>query len=353
MTQKSITPSSSFRVLLLGLLLNLFAAPCAWTQTPFYEGKTITIISSSAAGGTADLRTKAFGTFLQKYIPGRPTVIMEYMPGGGGRNAANHMYSVARPDGLTIGRVSSSMVANAVLGEAGVRYDIDKFHYLGASESAVHYSFLTRKAANLNNLEKVRAATGLRLGSPPVGHTVYILTRVFAYLLALKDPKFIPGYEGPELDQVVISGEVDARVTVTSTMRPEWIKDRLVDFHLAFEVPKGHKVRDLANLPPVDDFAKSERDKKLLAVLRGFRVVGAPLILPPRTPKERVQILQEAMRKTLKDPEFLNQYKKNSGDDATPVMPEEQEEVIRDLPRDPEVIDLVKRFSGTDPIPSR
>ena len=136
-------------------------------------------------------------------------------------------------------------------------------------------------------------------------------------------------------------------------MRPEWIKDRLVDFHLAFEVPKGHKVRDLANLPPIDNFAASERDKKLLAVLRGFRVVGAPLILPPRTPRERVQILQEAMRKTLKDPEFLTQYKKYSGDDATPVMPEEQEEVIRDLPRDPEVIDLVKRFSGTDPIPSR
>ena len=339
-------------ILFVGLL-QLLSAPKARSQSPFYAGKTVTLLSSSAAGGTADLRTKAFAPFLQKYIPGNPTIVMEYMPGAGGRKAANHIYSVARPDGLTIGRVSSSMVANAVLGETGIRYDVDKFHYLGASESAVHYTFLTRKAATLNSLDKVRTAEKIRIGSPAVGHTVYILSRVFAYLLGLKSPNFIPGYEGPELDRILIEGEVDARLTVTSTMNPEWVKDRLVDFHVTLEIPKGYKPADFPQLPTIDGFAESERDKRLLAVLRGFRVVGAPLILPPQTPKDRVKILQAAIRRTLKDPAFAKEYKKYAGEDPTPVLPEEQEEIIRNLPREPEIIDLVKKFSGTDPIPAR
>ena len=142
-----------------------------------------------AAGGTGDLRRKALFP-LQKYIPGNPTIISDYMPGGGGRKAANHVYRVARPDGLTIGGMSSSLVTNAILDTGGVQYDIDKLIYLGSPVSVFHYIFLTRREAGLNSLEKLRATTGVRIGAQEVGHNVYITGRLFSLFVGSQRAAF-------------------------------------------------------------------------------------------------------------------------------------------------------------------
>ena len=95
-------------------------------QAPFYQGKSITLLHGRAPGGSGDYRVRAVLPFLQKYIPGNPTFVHEYMDGGGGRKAANHIFAMARTDGLVIGNVGGGVVANAVLGESGVQYDLDK-----------------------------------------------------------------------------------------------------------------------------------------------------------------------------------------------------------------------------------
>ena len=87
----------------------------ALSQADFYQGKTITIIHGRDAGGSGDLRVRALILFLQKSTPGNPTFVHEYMPGGGGRKAANYIFGAVRPDGLTIGNVGGGVVANAVL----------------------------------------------------------------------------------------------------------------------------------------------------------------------------------------------------------------------------------------------
>lgn len=107
----------------------------------FIQGKTITVIAGTEPGGTLDMRIKAFLPFLRKYIPGEPTIITEYMPGGGGRKAANYIYRVARPDGLTIGAPVSGFLMLAVLKEPGVEYDLNKLIYLGAPDGIAHYVF--------------------------------------------------------------------------------------------------------------------------------------------------------------------------------------------------------------------
>jgi tripartite-type tricarboxylate transporter receptor subunit TctC len=91
------------------------------------------------------MRVRAIIPYLQKYVPGNPSVVSEFMPGGGGRKAANYIYRSARPDGLTMGNIGGDMVLNAVLGEPGVQYDLDKLNYLGASDSAMVWVFLTRR----------------------------------------------------------------------------------------------------------------------------------------------------------------------------------------------------------------
>ena len=148
--------------------------------------------------------------FLQKYIPGNPTFVHEYMDGGGGRKAANHIFAMSRTDGLVLGNVGGGVVANAVLGESGVQYDLDKLPFIGSPYSATHYVLATRSEAGLTNLEKLRAATGIRLGAQSVGHTNYTIGRIFAALLGLKDTKYVTGYSIPERD-VALSARRDRR----------------------------------------------------------------------------------------------------------------------------------------------
>src|SRR5919108_3684049 len=317
----------------------------AFSQAPFYQGKTITVIATTSPGGTGDMRVKAVVPFLRKYIPGNPTLVIEYMDGGGGRKGANYLYRNARPDGLTVGAISGGVIALQIMRESGVMYDIDKFSYLGSPESINHYTIYTRKELGLNSLDKLRAASGLRIGAQSVGHVSYIAGRLFAYFFGLKDPKFIAGYTAPEVDAALLRGELDARANnAASVLRrnPEWFEKGMMDFQAIMEVPKGAKHPRLGHLPEIESFAKTEKEKKLLTMWRVFRLVGSPYIVPPGTPKDRVEILQDAMRKALKDQEFHREFYKLVGDDAEPLMPEELAQAIRDVPRDIEVTEMLK-----------
>lgn len=336
--------------------LVFFSPGHLFSQTPFYQGKTITIVQGRDPGGTGDMRVRALLPFLPKYILGSPTIVSEYMPGGGSRKAANHVYRSARPDGLTIGNASAGMVSLAVLGEKGVLYDIDKFFYLGSPYSSYQGVFVTRREAGLSSLEKLRAPTGIRIGGQSVGFSTYNEGRLFAYILGLKEPRFVTGYGGAELDPALMRGEIDARATSADTVlqrNPQWLEGGLVDFHASIEIPKGEKHPRFAHLPELETFARSDQDRKLIVLQRAFRVTGMPFFLPPGTPRDRVNILQEAFRKTYRDPEFHKEYKKLTADDPTPLMPEAHEKAIKDIPREPEVIELFKKIVGAGPLPPR
>ena len=335
----------------LAVLANAFPASA---QAPFYQDKTITVILGGPPAGSADLRTRAVVNILRTHIPGNPNIVMQYMAGGGGRQAANHVYKVAKPDGLTIGSMGAALVANAVLGEPGVQYDLDKLVYLGTPDSAQHYLFITHRDAGAVNLDKLRSMTGLRIGGYSVGHPVYITGRLFAYLLGLKEPKFVVGFNGPEIDIAVAQREVDARVNTGETMvrrNRQWLEKGLVDVHASIEIPKGERHPRFTQVPDLESFAKSERERKMLEMFRTFRLAGQNFFLPPGTPKERVQVLQEAMRKTFSDLDFAKEYVKNSGETALPLTAEALEKVIRELPRDPAVVELFNKLGGAEPLP--
>ena len=344
-------------LLTLSTLLT-FSVESAFSQASFFQGKTITIVQGRDPGGTGDLRVRALVPFLQKYIPGNPTIIMEFMPGGGSRKAANHVFRSAKPDGLTIGNFSSAMVSLAILGESGVLYDIDKFHYLGSPYSTYHSVFVTRKDASLDNLDKLRAATGIKIGGQSVGFSTYNEGRLFVYMLGLKEALFIAAFGGAELDPALMRGEIDGRATGPDTIlqrNRDWLDKGLVNIHAIMETPKGdkHTHPAFAKLPEIETFAKNNRERRMLALQRGFRVTGTPFVLPPGTPKDRVDILKEAFRKTYLDPEFAKNYLKMSGDEPSPLLPENHEKAIRDVPRDPEAIELFKIIAGPKKLPPR
>lgn len=351
--RKLLLPASS------GILL------CAWiglssrvaaAQENFYAGKTITLLATTAPGGTGDLRVKSVAPFLKKHIPGNPTVVIEYMDGGGGRKGANHLFNSVRPDGLTIGAASGAIVGLAVMKEKGVSYDPDKFIYLGTPEHENHAVIYSRRELGFDTLEKLRAAKGIRIGGQTVGHVSYVAGRLFAYFLDLEDPTFVVGYSAPEVDVALMRGELDARANnATSVLRrnPDWLNKGLMNFHAIMETPKGEKHPRLGHLPEIETFAKNDREKRLLAVWRAFRGVGSPYILPPGTPNERVVVLREALQKTFVDPEFAKYFKKLVADDISPLGAEALTRVVTGMPRDPETLGMLKKFSGPEPLPAR
>ena len=344
-------------LLMGGLFLSLLLARYLHAQAPFYQGKTLVVVHAGEPGGTGDMRVKAVMPFLRKYIPGNPNIMIEHMPGGGGRKAGNYIFGSVRPDGLTLGAVGG-IVANAVQGQAGVQYDLDKFIYLGAPNSGSHYIFLSRGELGLNSLEKLRAHAGIRVGAHSVGHFVYITGRLFAWLIGLRDPRFVTGYSGLELDANLLRGEIDSRANIADTVlrrNYDLLTKGLVHVHAMLEIPRGdkHPHSRFASLPEIESFVRSEKESKVVAMFRAFQLVGSPYILPPGTAKEQAEILKEAFRKTFGDAEFHKEYKKLTGDDPTPLMPEQMEKAIRELPREREIVELFQKIAGTDSLPPR
>jgi len=337
-------------------LMAILPASNAFSQPDFYKGKTIKIIRGGGPGGSGEFQTRALMRVLEKYIPGQPSLMLEFVPGAAGRKAANVIYSSTRPDGLTIGSIGAGLVVGPILGLPGTAYDLDKLIYLGSTDAGDPYIFYTKGKMGLDTIEKLRAASGLRFGAHAVGHPVYITARLFAYLLNLKEPRFVTGYIGPEIYVAIMSGELDAHSTGAARFvveNREWIEKKLVHFHATLAVPRGRSHPSFAHLPELESFAKSEKERKLLDMFRSFQYPRWPYIFPPGTPKEPVQIIREAMRKAFADPEFPVEFKKLMGDGPSPLGGEELERAIKELPRDKEVVQLYQKLAGADPLPAR
>jgi tripartite-type tricarboxylate transporter receptor subunit TctC len=344
----------------LGLFVALFSiyayfAPgSCWSQSTYYQGKTLTILRGGSPGGYGDLQARALIPYLKKYIPGEPTIIIEHKQGAAGRTAVNHIYSTAKPDGLTIGAVGNVLVSGPILGLAGSNYDLDKLIYLGSTESGSPTAFVTRKEAGLDNIEKLRAAVGIRIGAHSVGHITYINGRLAAYLLGLKEPKFVVGYSSPERDVALLRGEVDGGSMSSATMQQNPELAAIVYFHTVITVPKGRYASAYSrDIPEIDTFARSEKEHRLLNLYRAFDYPRWPYFLPPGTPKEQVTILRDAMAKSFKDSGFAKEFKKLTGVDPSPITAEAIEAAIRELPRDAETITLYKHLADHRPMPPR
>jgi tripartite-type tricarboxylate transporter receptor subunit TctC len=322
----------------------------------FYAGKTVTLIATTAPGGTGDLRIRGMAPFFEKHLPGKPTVVIEYISGGGGRKGANHLYNNIKPDGLTIGAMSGGVVGLALMEEMGVQYDPTKFIYLGTPHHINHAVIYTRADLGLDTLEKLRAASGLRIGGQQIGHVSYTAGRLLAYFLDMNDPKFIVGYSSREVDVALMRGELDGRAnSPTSALRrnPEWLENGIMNWHAILEAPKGAKFPRLEHLPEVETFAKTAGEKRLLRLWRSMRGVGSPYVLPPGTPPDIVETVETTVEKIFADPEFPPYYEKLTTEEVSPLNADELTKLVLEMPRDRETLSLLKKFAGAGPLPKR
>jgi tripartite-type tricarboxylate transporter receptor subunit TctC len=285
----------------------LFVPRISSAQANFYEGKTIRIIVGFSPGGGYDALARMLSRHMPKYIPGHPTIIVENMTGAASLVAANHVYKVAKPDGLTFGHFSGGFAYSQVMGQPGIEFDMQKFVFVGAvarDESAIAMT----KSSGITSMEKWFAAkTPVKLGTtgPGAFGTDNVLKVVKA---ALNLPaQIISGYKGTaDMRLAAESGEIDGTTWGWDSMRGTWQKaiESGTVVVVVQTVPKPFP--DLPQVPLAIDLAKTAEAKQLIEYgIHYPSKITKTLALPPGTPSDRAQILQRALQGTVKDAEFI------------------------------------------------
>jgi len=167
-------------------------------EAGYYDGKTIKIVEGRRPGGTGSLRTTTTVRYLQKYL-GHAAAVFQYLPGAGGTAGVNHMVNSAKRDGLTIGNSSSGMFARAIIGARGVRYKLEDLVLLGAGSPGGVLALTIRPGLKIDSVEKLRAGKGFRFGNRSVGHSLYNADRLAAFVIGIKEPKWVLGYSSGEI----------------------------------------------------------------------------------------------------------------------------------------------------------
>ncbi|MFH1029462.1 MAG: tripartite tricarboxylate transporter substrate-binding protein, partial [Pseudomonadota bacterium] len=187
-----------------------FFSSIAFAAVPFYEGKTIRIVVGLSAGGGYDLWARLIARHFGKYIPGRPTVIVENMTGAGGLIATNYIYKATKPDGLTIGHPSGLTFMNQLFEKPGVEFDARKFEYIGAPYQDDNVVFTTKRSGITSVDKWINAKTPVKFGGEAPGAGFSDITpRILATALGFPT-KVVLGYKGTsEAKLAADSGELD------------------------------------------------------------------------------------------------------------------------------------------------
>lgn len=295
--------------------LHLFTLLCLSTpssaQEPFYRGKTIRIIVGTGAGGGYDLYSRSLARHFGKHISGNPVVIVENMTGAGGLIASNHIYKVAKPDGLTIGHIVGAVFLQQLIGKPGIEFDARKFHFIGAPAQDTQLLTVHRRTGIKSVEQWLASKTTVKFGASGLGSANEDIPKIVKEVLGLP-LQIVSGYKGSaEIRLAINSGEVDGISIPWESLKGTWQKEMEAGDVIVVLQAAGKSHRELANVPLAMDFAKTDVARKLLqAGVNNYGATARPYILPPGTPNERVEILRKAFMETIKDAEFAAELKK-------------------------------------------
>jgi tripartite-type tricarboxylate transporter receptor subunit TctC len=283
-----------------------------FSAAPFYEGKTIRVMVGVSAGGGFDNEARILARHMPKYIPGKPTIIVENVTGAGGLICANQLYKATEPDGLTFAHFNGGFLFAQALEQPGIEFDARKFGYLGsvAMENAVLW---VTKASGIKTVDQFMASkTQIKLGGTGIGaYAPDAIIKIWKAVSPIPIQFVTPYKGGAEIRLAAEAGELAGSVLSWDAMKSAWKKkfdggDALVLMQ-AIAKPRP----DLPKIPTDIRLAKTDEGRQLIEVgVHLNNVFARPFILGPNIPKDRVEILRSAFDKTMKDKEFIAECEK-------------------------------------------
>ncbi len=314
----------------LSVAASVFAfATCmaqAQEQT-FYKGKTIRILVGTASGGDYDTQARLMSRHMSRHVPGQPPIIVENMTGAGGLNMVNFLYRLAAKDGTSLGVIPNNFPAQQWAGGGGIQFDLVRFNWIGGLTKETS-TMVAWAASGIRTLEDAMNREVIA-GATSRGAITYAFPAMLNTLVGTRF-KIVLGYTGgSEVNVAMERGEVVARLNSWSSWKatkPEWIKNGLINVL----VQAGPRHPDLANVPSLEDMAKSEADRKIMEIALIGNKLGRPLAAPPETPADRVASLRDALRSLVADPMFLMEAKKLNME-LDPMFGEEMQREIESV----------------------
>ena len=296
-----------------------------------FQGKTVRIVVGLAAGGGYDLYARTLARHLGKYIPGNPAIVVENMTGAGSIIAANYLYKIAKPDGLTIGHYLGGIALQQLLAKPGIEFDTLKFRYIGVPAQD---SFIigVHKSTGITDVNSwIASKQMVKFGGIGPGAGSDDIPKILAATINLP-AQVITGYKGTAETRLAFNnGEVQATSNAWESTKSTW-RNELDSGSLKVVLQatlKSHP--ELKQIPVAFDLAKTDEAKTLLAtVLRANSPTVRPFTAPPATPNERLQILRKAFMETWRDPELIAEAKK-ARLDIEPADGAELEQNIKEM----------------------
>jgi tripartite-type tricarboxylate transporter receptor subunit TctC len=321
----------------LALLGALALAPLLATAQPNFAGKTITIIVGYKPGGGYDGTARMLARHLPQHIPGKPTVIVQNMPGGNSIIAANHMYNVAKPDGLTIGTFNRNLPIAQLTGVQGVKFDITKFAWIGSAANETTILAIRDDLPYKTFADLRKAKEPVVIGSTGPGANTYDFPLLLKDMLGLNF-KIVSGYSSSaDIMLAVERKEVDGRAGSYSSIQP------FIDRKLVRPVIRARSTDNrLQQLPLDEDFAPNPRAKAIMALRSAPEQIARPYVLPPNTPADIVKAMRDAFAATLSDPATQAEAKKTQ-QDLEFTSGDEAEKILKEVLSQPK--DIVAQFS--------
>ena len=322
-------------------------------QTPYFQGKTIRVVVGYPAGSAHDLWARLIAPQLTKHIPGNPATVVQVMPGAGSMTAANYIYGVSKPDGLTVGVINAALYFEQLQRKKEVQFDWGKFTWVGSTTPTSSLLYMWANTPYKTIGDVIKAKEPPKCGVTGTGNTGYFYPKLLELTLGAKF-QLVTGYQGgSDIELAVERGEVQCRaftVQVFFGREPfhTWRSKNLVRV-----LVQGGKKRDprLPDTPLftelMDQYKTSDIHRRLVAVMSGSGEFGsAPMLAAPGTPAEHVKTLRAAYAKALTSPELIAEAKKQNLE-ADLIHGDEMEALAKDVMNQPaEVIGLLKKVMG-------
>jgi tripartite-type tricarboxylate transporter receptor subunit TctC len=330
------------------VILSLCAMSAASAQSPgdFYKGRSIDLYIGYSAGGGYDVYARALARHMGRFIPGTPTIVPKNMTGAGSLVLANWLYNVAPKDGTAFGMIGRGTGFDPLLGSTKAQFDADKFNWIGSmnDEVSVCVAWHTTGITTLDQVKHKELTVG---GSGQAADTDQF-PKVLNATLGTRF-KVITGYPGGnDVDLAMERGEVMGRCgwswsSVIATHQ-NWIDDKKINVLVQLSL-SGHT--DLAKVPLITDFAKTEEEKQIFKLIFARQPMGRPFLAPPGVPAERVSTLRKAFMDTLNDREFRAEAERMKLE-INPVPGEAVQAIVQEVYRTPKrvaaaVADMINR----------
>jgi tripartite-type tricarboxylate transporter receptor subunit TctC len=317
---------------------------------PFYKGKTVRIIVGLTPGGFYDRWARLLARYMPLYMPGNPSFIVQNMPGAGSMIAMNHVFGIAKPDGLTVVMPNYGVYLDQIAGRKEVRFDLTKGFFIGSPEKSdiVLYARADAPFKTVQDMRKLPEPA--KCGATGTAGADYLIARVLEDTLGIKINTVLGYAGGSEIDIAVEKGEVQCRgMTIAPHFGREpfdsWHKKGFDQHIVQTSEKRDSRLAEVPTLYEVFDKENTADESRRVAdvILRGGDF-GRPMIAPPGTPADRVAILRDAYAQAMQNPELLAEAKK-ARMDVEPVNGEQLQALVkRVLVQPPVVMNRVKKI---------